>query len=170
MLRNAWLVVSTSAHEGLALNFLEAFWFSTPVVATTDPEGVISKFGAVIRSEGEDPTGMWTDTRLSSLFLLFPLSLLSPRSVIDNHISIFILGWNLMPALVNAVSDLLRDTKHRRELGQAAWKWVRDTHTSHHFLAKFRPILRDFGIPVIEPPSLLVPSIPVILRHPPKKK
>lgn len=117
LLRKAWLVISTSAHEGLALNFLEAFWFSTPVVATTDPEGVISKFGAVVRNEDGDPTGM-----------------------------------HLIPALVNAIDALLRDTTRRRELGKAAWKWVRETHTSHRFLAEFRPILHAFGIPVIEPP------------------
>lgn len=120
LLRRAWLVISTSAHEGLALNFLEAFWFSAPVVATTDPEGVISRFGIYVKSDESNYNAT---------------------------------GWHLLPALETAISTLISDTSRRHALGQAAWKWVRATHTTHRFTEELRPILRELGIATLEPVS-----------------
>jgi glycosyltransferase involved in cell wall biosynthesis len=48
LLSNAWLLVSTSIHEGLSVSFLEALACETPPVACLDPEGIVSRFGAFV--------------------------------------------------------------------------------------------------------------------------
>jgi lipopolysaccharide biosynthesis glycosyltransferase/glycosyltransferase involved in cell wall biosynthesis len=47
-LSKAWLLVSTSIHEGLCVAFLEALACETPIVACVDPEGIVSRFGAYV--------------------------------------------------------------------------------------------------------------------------
>jgi glycosyltransferase involved in cell wall biosynthesis len=41
----AWVLVSTSAHEALAVSFQEALASRTPLLACVDTEGVVSRFG-----------------------------------------------------------------------------------------------------------------------------
>jgi glycosyltransferase involved in cell wall biosynthesis len=48
ILSAAWLLVSTSMHEGLSVSFLEALAREVPIVAATDPEKVASRFGAYV--------------------------------------------------------------------------------------------------------------------------
>jgi len=43
--QKAWFVLSTSAHEGLAINYLEALSCGTPVLSTVNPGGVVSSYG-----------------------------------------------------------------------------------------------------------------------------
>jgi glycosyltransferase involved in cell wall biosynthesis len=45
LLRSASLLVNTSIHEGLAVSFLEALAYEVPIVASLDPERVVSRFG-----------------------------------------------------------------------------------------------------------------------------
>jgi glycosyltransferase involved in cell wall biosynthesis len=44
-LGSAWLLVNTSVHEGLAVSFLEALSFETPLVAMVDAGGLVSRYG-----------------------------------------------------------------------------------------------------------------------------
>ena len=43
--QKAWFSVSLSAHEGLAINYLEALQCGTPVLSTVNPGGVVSSYG-----------------------------------------------------------------------------------------------------------------------------
>jgi len=45
LLSSSWLLVSTSIHEGLAVSFLEALACETPILALTNPGGVVSNYG-----------------------------------------------------------------------------------------------------------------------------
>jgi len=47
-LQKAWFLISTSAHEGLAINYLEALQCGTPVLSTVDPGGVVSSYGVFV--------------------------------------------------------------------------------------------------------------------------
>jgi glycosyltransferase involved in cell wall biosynthesis len=44
-LSSSWMLVSTSIHEGLAVSFLEALACETPLLASVNPGGVVSRFG-----------------------------------------------------------------------------------------------------------------------------
>jgi glycosyltransferase involved in cell wall biosynthesis len=48
LLSEAWLLVSTSIHEGLSVSFLEALACDTPLVACVDPEELVSRFGVFV--------------------------------------------------------------------------------------------------------------------------
>jgi glycosyltransferase involved in cell wall biosynthesis len=53
LLAAAWVLVNTSLHEGLAVSLLEALACETPLLASVDPEGVVSRFGIHVgRFEG----------------------------------------------------------------------------------------------------------------------
>lgn len=59
LLGAAWLLVNTSIHEGLAVSFLEALAHETPVVASVDPDGVVSRFGRFVgRLPGDGLSGL----------------------------------------------------------------------------------------------------------------
>ena len=45
LLSSAWFLISTSAHEGIAISYLEALSCETPVLSTVDPGGFVSSFG-----------------------------------------------------------------------------------------------------------------------------
>lgn len=45
MLRSAWFVVNLSAHEGVAVSWLEALACRTPILAMVNPGGLVSSFG-----------------------------------------------------------------------------------------------------------------------------
>jgi glycosyltransferase involved in cell wall biosynthesis len=47
-LANAWLLINTSIHEGLAVSFLEALANEVPIVSCQDSEGVASRFGRYV--------------------------------------------------------------------------------------------------------------------------
>src|SRR5262249_7864598 len=55
----AWVLVNTSIHEGLAVSFLEALAWETPILSCQDSEGVSSRFGLYV--------GRWDGTGLESL-------------------------------------------------------------------------------------------------------
>lgn len=48
MIASAWILVSTTIHEGFPFNFIEALQSGIPLVATHDPEGITSKFGIFV--------------------------------------------------------------------------------------------------------------------------
>ena len=48
LLSQAWLLVNTSIHEGLAVSFLEALACETPLIACVNPEGLVSRFGMFV--------------------------------------------------------------------------------------------------------------------------
>jgi glycosyltransferase involved in cell wall biosynthesis len=54
-----WVLVNTSIHEGLAVSFLEALAWKTPILSCQDPEGVASRFGVYV--------GRWDGTGLEGL-------------------------------------------------------------------------------------------------------
>jgi len=45
MLTEAWFLVSTSAHEGVAISYLEALKCETPLLGMVDPGGLVSEYG-----------------------------------------------------------------------------------------------------------------------------
>jgi glycosyltransferase involved in cell wall biosynthesis len=51
LLSSAWALVNTSIHEALATSFLEALACETPLLACTDQENLVSRFGTF--------TGSW---------------------------------------------------------------------------------------------------------------
>jgi glycosyltransferase involved in cell wall biosynthesis len=59
----AWVLVNTSVHEALAVSFLEALASETPVVATVDAGGLVSRFGCSVGQSGG--TGLDTLDALS---------------------------------------------------------------------------------------------------------
>lgn len=59
VLKSAWMIVTTSIHEGLPISFLEALHCATPIVACHDPEHVTSRFGAYV--------GRWHGSGLEAL-------------------------------------------------------------------------------------------------------
>jgi glycosyltransferase involved in cell wall biosynthesis len=53
LLASSWVLLNTSIHEGLAVSFLEALACRTPLLATVDPGGVVSRYGVFAgRSDG----------------------------------------------------------------------------------------------------------------------
>lgn len=44
----AWVLLNTSAHEGLAVSFLEALACETPIVAAVDPDRLVTRFGRFV--------------------------------------------------------------------------------------------------------------------------
>ncbi len=52
VLGRAWVLLNTSIHDGLAVSMLEALAHRTPLVATVDPAGIVTRFGAFA---GEHP-------------------------------------------------------------------------------------------------------------------
>ena len=48
ILTSAWVLVNTSHHEGLAVSLLEALACETPLLASVDPERVVSRFGIYV--------------------------------------------------------------------------------------------------------------------------
>ncbi len=59
LLKSAWVLINTSIHEGLAVSFQEALRCETPVLASVDPQGVVSAFGIY--------AGYWEGTGLDGL-------------------------------------------------------------------------------------------------------
>jgi glycosyltransferase involved in cell wall biosynthesis len=55
----AWVLLNTSIHEGLAVSFLEALAWETPILSCQDSERVASKFGVYV--------GRWDGTGLEGL-------------------------------------------------------------------------------------------------------
>lgn len=47
-LRKAWFTISTSAHEGVAINYLEALLCQTPLISTVNPGGLVSSYGKFV--------------------------------------------------------------------------------------------------------------------------
>jgi len=61
LLSNCWALLNTSIHEGLPVTFQEAFSYGKPVIASVDPEGLVSKYGyftGEILGEGVDPVSL----------------------------------------------------------------------------------------------------------------
>lgn len=52
ILASAWALVNTSHHEGLAVSLLEALGCETPLLASVDPEGIVSRFGIYVGDWG----------------------------------------------------------------------------------------------------------------------
>jgi glycosyltransferase involved in cell wall biosynthesis len=53
ILSSAWVLVNTSIHEGLSVSFLEALAREVPVIASVNPDDVVSRFGTFVgRSQG----------------------------------------------------------------------------------------------------------------------
>lgn len=50
LLRSAWVLINTSAHEGLAVSFLEALRCETPILASVNPQGIAERYGAHVRA------------------------------------------------------------------------------------------------------------------------
>jgi glycosyltransferase involved in cell wall biosynthesis len=48
LLSSAWTLVNTSIQEGLAVSFLEALAYETPIVSCQNPEDVVSRFGVYV--------------------------------------------------------------------------------------------------------------------------
>jgi len=48
LLSRAWFLISTSAHEGLAISYLEALLCRTPVLSTVNPGGIVSSYGIFV--------------------------------------------------------------------------------------------------------------------------
>ena len=45
LLKKAWLLISLSVHEGVAISFLEALFCATPIVSLVNPGGLVSSYG-----------------------------------------------------------------------------------------------------------------------------
>ncbi len=59
LLSEAWVLINTSIHEGLAVSFLEALKCETPILSCVDPENVVSRFGVYVgRWEGTGETAI----------------------------------------------------------------------------------------------------------------
>lgn len=61
-LDRAWVLLSTSIHEGLSVSFLEALAQETPIVASVDTEQVVSRFGRYVgpvAGDGLDGVGAY---------------------------------------------------------------------------------------------------------------
>jgi glycosyltransferase involved in cell wall biosynthesis len=58
LLREAWVLVNTSIHEGLAVSFLEALKCETPLLSCIDTEGVASRFGCYVGWEAGHGLGL----------------------------------------------------------------------------------------------------------------
>jgi glycosyltransferase involved in cell wall biosynthesis len=54
LLSQAWVLVNSSIHEGLAVSFLEALACETPILACVDPDGLVSRFGIFAGQFGGD--------------------------------------------------------------------------------------------------------------------
>ncbi|WP_228060785.1 MULTISPECIES: glycosyltransferase family 4 protein [unclassified Coleofasciculus] len=48
ILSEAWVLINTSIHEGLAVSFQEALKCETPILSCLDPENVVSRFGIYV--------------------------------------------------------------------------------------------------------------------------
>ena len=59
LLSEAWVLVNTSIHEGLAISFLEAWACETPVISSVNPDGLVARFGLYV--------GEWPGTGMSSV-------------------------------------------------------------------------------------------------------
>ncbi len=44
-LKEAWVLINTSVHEGLAVSFLESLKMETPLLSSVNPENLVSRFG-----------------------------------------------------------------------------------------------------------------------------
>ena len=59
ILSQAWVLINTSIHEGLAVSFQEALKCETPILSSVNPENVVEKFGIYVgRWEGSGMAGM----------------------------------------------------------------------------------------------------------------
>ncbi|MTJ12499.1 glycosyltransferase family 4 protein [Anabaena sp. UHCC 0187] len=56
ILSEAWVLINTSIHEGLAVSFQESLKCETPLLSCLDPENVVSRFGIYVGRY--DGTGM----------------------------------------------------------------------------------------------------------------
>ena len=54
MLASSWLLVSTAIHEGLPFNYMEALHLGIPIVATFNPERIVSRFGIYVGNHPEN--------------------------------------------------------------------------------------------------------------------
>ncbi len=59
ILSQAWVLINTSIHEGLAVSFQEALMCETPLLSCVDPESVVSRFGIYV--------GRWDGTGLEGI-------------------------------------------------------------------------------------------------------
>lgn len=48
LLSEAWVLVNTSVHEGLAVSFLESLWCGTPLLSCVDTGFVVSRYGIYV--------------------------------------------------------------------------------------------------------------------------
>jgi glycosyltransferase involved in cell wall biosynthesis len=117
VLSAAWVLVNTSIHEGLAVSFLEALAWKTPILSCQDPEGVASRFGVYV--------GRWDGTGLEGL----PAFTSGLRRLLDNTALRERLGdegrqWvaatHTRPRFLEAFAELCRRTGLRPRFGAAA--------------------------------------------------
>ncbi|MGV2829972.1 glycosyltransferase family 4 protein [Myxosarcina sp. GI1(2024)] len=59
LLSQAWVLINTSIHEGLAVSFQEALKCETPILSSVNPERVVEKFGIYV--------GHWTGSGMEGL-------------------------------------------------------------------------------------------------------
>ena len=59
ILSQAWVLINTSIHEGLAVSFQEALKCETPILSSVNPENVVSRFGIYV--------GHWKGTGMEGI-------------------------------------------------------------------------------------------------------
>ncbi|HPA18358.1 MAG TPA: glycosyltransferase family 4 protein [Verrucomicrobiae bacterium] len=59
LLSEAWVLVNTSVHEGLAVSFQEALRCETPLLSCVNPQNIVSRFGIYVgRYDGDGMDGI----------------------------------------------------------------------------------------------------------------